>query len=174
MSQDQTEAPKSAAGEAHSGLTHFNAAGEAHMVDVGDKAVTHRVAVAGGKISMLPATFEMVCAGTHKKGDVLGIARVAGIMAAKRTSDLIPLCHPIGLTRVDVEFRPDAADNSVHCEVRAETRSQTGVEMEALIGLQVALATIYDMCKAVDRGMQMDAIRLLEKSGGKSGNYHAT
>ena len=161
-------------GSASSGLTHFNAAGEAHMVDVGEKAITHRVAVAGGTISMLPATFEMVCAGTHKKGDVLGIARVAGIMAAKRTSDLIPLCHPIGLTRVDVEFRPDAADNSVHCEVRAETHSQTGVEMEALIGLQVALATIYDMCKAVDRGMQMNAIRLLQKSGGKSGNYHAS
>ena len=161
-------------GSASSGLTHFNAAGEAHMVDVGDKAITHRVAVAGGTISMLPATFEMVCAGTHKKGDVLGIARIAGIMAAKRTSDLIPLCHPIGLSRVDVEFRTDAADSSVHCEVRAETHSQTGVEMEALIGVQVALATIYDMCKAVDRGMQMNAIRLLQKSGGKSGNYRAS
>ena len=167
------DAAGNAQGPASFGLTHFNASGEAHMVDVGEKAITHRVAVAGGTISMLPATFEMVCAGTHKKGDVLGIARVAGIMAAKRTSDLIPLCHPIGLTRVDVEFRPDAADNCVHCEVRAETNSQTGVEMEALIGLQVALATIYDMCKAVDRGMQMNAIRLLQKSGGKSGNYHA-
>jgi len=156
------------------GLTHFNAAGEAHMVDVGDKAVTHRAAVAGGRISMLPATFEMVCAGTHKKGDVLGIARVAGIMAAKRTSELVPLCHPIGLTRVDVAFRTEAADCAVHCEVRAETRSQTGVEMEALIGLQVALATIYDMCKAVDRGMCMSDIRLLEKSGGKSGDYRAS
>lgn len=155
------------------GLTHFNAAGEAHMVDVGDKAVTHRAAVAGGRISMLPATFEMVCAGTHKKGDVLGIARVAGIMAAKRTSELVPLCHPIGLTRVDVVFRTELADSSVHCEVRAETRSQTGVEMEALIGLQVALATIYDMCKAVDRGMCMTDIRLLEKIGGKSGDYRA-
>lgn len=143
------------------------------MVDVGDKAVTHRVAVAGGSISMLPATFEMVMAGTHKKGDVLGIARVAGIMAAKRTSELIPLCHPIGLTRVNVEFIPEVADSVVRCEVRAETRSQTGVEMEALIGLQVALATIYDMCKAVDRAMQMDGIRLLQKSGGKSGNYQA-
>jgi len=154
-------------------LTHFNASGEAHMVDVGDKAVTHRVAVAGGKISMLPATYEMVCAGTHKKGDVLGIARIAGIMAAKRTSDLIPLCHPIGLTRVDVEFFTQDADTSVECHVRAETRSQTGVEMEALIGLQVALATIYDMCKAVDRGMHMSDIRVLEKSGGKSGDYKA-
>lgn len=141
------------------------------MVDVGDKAITHRVAVAGGRISMLPATFEMVCAGTHKKGDVLGIARVAGIMAAKRTSELVPLCHPIGLTRVDVVFHTEPRDNSVRCEVRAETRSQTGVEMEALIGLQVALATIYDMCKAVDRGMHMDDIRVLEKSGGKSGDY---
>lgn len=141
------------------------------MVDVGDKAVTHRVAVAGGKISMLPATYAMVSAGTHKKGDVLGIARVAGIMAAKRTSDLIPLCHPIGLTRVEVNFFMEDADTTVRCEVRAETRSQTGVEMEALIGLQVALATIYDMCKAVDRGMQMGEIHLLEKSGGKSGDY---
>lgn len=143
------------------------------MVDVGDKAVTHRVAVAGGKISMLPATYAMVSAGTHKKGDVLGIARVAGIMAAKRTSDLIPLCHPIGLTRVEVNFFMEDADTTVRCEVRAETRSQTGVEMEALIGLQVALATIYDMCKAVDRGMQMGEIHLLEKSGGKSGDYRA-
>lgn len=154
-------------------LTHFNAAGNAHMVDVGDKAVTHRVAVAGGRITMLPATFEMVCAGTHKKGDVLGIARVAGIMAAKKTSELIPLCHPIGLTRVDVDFVTHDADTSVECRVRAEVHSQTGVEMEALIGLQVALATIYDMCKAVDRGMQMTDIRLLEKSGGKSGHYLA-
>lgn len=159
--------------ESSAALTHFNAAGEAHMVDVGDKAVTHRVAVAGGRISMLPATFDMVCAGTHKKGDVLGIARVAGIMAAKRTSELVPLCHPIGLTRVDVDFRTEAADSSVYCEVRAETRSRTGVEMEALIGLQVALATIYDMCKAVDRGMRMDDIRVLEKSGGKSGDFRA-
>ncbi len=160
--------------DSSSELTHFNDAGEAHMVDVGDKAVTHRVAIAGGQISMLPETYAMVCAGTHKKGDVLGIARVAGIMAAKKTSDLIPLCHPIGLTRVEVNFITEDADNSVKCEVRAETRSQTGVEMEALIGLQVALATIYDMCKAVDRGMLIGDIRLLEKSGGKSGDYRAT
>lgn len=176
-SSDESTSPgasRPGQGVSDSGLTHFNAAGEAHMVDVGDKAVTHRVAVAGGHISMLPATFEMVCAGTHKKGDVLGIARVAGIMAAKRTSELVPLCHPIGLTRVDVEFRTDAGDSAVHCEVRAETRSQTGVEMEALIGLQVALATIYDMCKAVDRGMRMNDIRVLEKSGGKSGDYRAS
>ena len=155
-------------------LTHFNDAGDAHMVDVGDKAITHRVAIAGGSITMLPETFSMVCAGTHKKGDVLGIARVAGIMASKRTSDLIPLCHPIGLTRVEVRFQPDEQTHSVLCEVQAETRSQTGVEMEALIGLQVALATIYDMCKAVDRGMQIANVRLLEKSGGKSGLYKAT
>ncbi len=155
-------------------LTHFNDAGEAHMVDVGDKAVSHRVAVAGGSISMLPETFAMISQGTHKKGDVLGIARVAGIMATKKTSDLIPLCHPIGLTRVAVEFELDASSHSVHCEVRAETHSQTGVEMEALVGLQMALATIYDMCKAVDRGMSMHNLRLLEKMGGKSGHYIGT
>ena len=155
-------------------LTHFNAAGDAHMVDVGDKDVTHRVAVAGGNIEMLPDTFQMVSAGTHKKGDVLGIARVAGIMASKRTSDLIPLCHPIGLTRVEVRFQLDAQANRVMCEVQAETHSQTGVELEALIGLQVALATIYDMCKAVDRGMQISGIRLLKKSGGKSGDFVAS
>jgi len=159
--------------QSNDGLTHFNAAGDAHMVDVGDKEITHRVAVAAGSISMFPETFAMVCAGTHKKGDVLGIARVAGIMASKRTSDLIPLCHPIGLTRLEVDFKFDEERHRVHCQVRAETRSQTGVEMEALIGLQIALATIYDMCKAVDRGMQMSGIRLLEKSGGKSGDYRA-
>ncbi len=154
-------------------LTHFNESGDAHMVDVGAKQVTHRVAVAGGSISMLSDTFAMVAAGTHKKGDVLGIARVAGIMASKRTSDLIPLCHPIGLTRVEVRFEMDEAAGKVLCQVQAETHSQTGVEMEALIGLQVALATIYDMCKAVDRGMQISDIRLLEKKGGKSGHYQA-
>jgi len=152
-------------------LTHFNAAGNAHMVDVGDKAVTHRVAVAGGLIRMLPETHAMVCAGTHKKGDVLGISRVAGIMAAKKTSELIPLCHPIGLPRVDIDFQTDRAENEIYCEVRAEVHSQTGVEMEALTGLQVALATIYDMCKAVDRGMVISEVRLLEKLGGKSGHY---
>jgi len=154
-------------------LTHFNESGNAHMVDVGDKEVTHRVAVAGGVISMLPETHAMICRGTHKKGDVLGISRVAGIMAAKKTSELIPLCHPIGLTRVDVEFQTDGSDTEVHCQVRAETRSQTGVEMEALTGLQVALATIYDMCKAVDRGMVISDVRLLEKKGGKSGHFKA-
>ncbi len=154
-------------------LTHFDAAGNAHMVDVGDKAVTHRIAVASGVIRMLPKTWRMVAEGSHEKGDVLGIARIAAIMAAKRTSELIPLCHPISLTRVDVTFELDAEPDSVRCAVRAETRSQTGVEMEALVGLQVALATIYDMCKAVDRGMRMEGIHLVEKSGGKSGNYHA-
>jgi len=154
-------------------LTHFNTAGEAHMVDVGDKSVTHRVAVACGHIEMLAATHDMVCQGTHKKGDVLGIARVAGIMAAKRTSDLIPLCHPIGLTRVAVDFETEAIPNAVVCTVTAETRSQTGVEMEALTALQIALLTIYDMCKAIDRGMTISAVRLLEKRGGKSGHYIA-
>lgn len=152
-------------------LTHFNQRGEAHMVDVGDKAVTHRVAIAGGSISMLADTLTMVSEGTHKKGDVLGIARVAGIMGAKKTSDLIPLCHPIGLTHVDISFRIEQASGRVLCEARTETRSQTGVEMEALTAVQVALLTIYDMCKAVDRGMTINDIRLLEKSGGKSGDY---
>jgi len=154
-------------------LTHFNEAGNAHMVDVGAKQVTHRVAVAGGFIRMQPETHAMVCAGTHKKGDVLGISRVAGIMAAKKTSELIPLCHPIGLTRVDIEFQTDVSDTEIHCQVRAEVHAQTGVEMEALIGLQVALATIYDMCKAVDRAMVISQVRLLEKQGGKSGHFKA-
>jgi len=154
-------------------LTHFDADGQAHMVDVGDKPETHRIAVAGGRIHMLPETLAMVQAGTHKKGDVLGIARIAGIMAAKRTSELVPLCHPIGLTRVEVEFQVEAADSLIKCQVRAETRSRTGVEMEALVGLQIALATIYDMCKAIDRGMTMTEIGLLEKSGGKSGDWLA-
>jgi len=152
-------------------LTHFNDAGEAHMVDVGDKSVTHRVALAAGEIVMEPATFAMVAAGTHKKGDVLGIARVAGIMATKRTSDLVPLCHPIGLTRVAVDFELDEQNATVRCECRAETHGQTGVEMEALTGVQVTLLTIYDMCKAVDRGMRIDSVRLMAKSGGKSADY---
>lgn len=152
-------------------LTHFNQRGEAHMVDVGDKDVTHRVAVAGGEIRMLPETLAMIAEGTHKKGDVLGIARIAGIMGAKRTSDLIPLCHPIGLTHVDIAFQIDTKENRVSCAARTETRSQTGVEMEALTAVQVALLTIYDMCKAVDRGMVIGDICLLEKAGGKSGNY---
>jgi len=152
-------------------LTHFNEAGDAHMVDVGDKAVTHRVALAAGNIVMQPETFAMVAAGTHKKGDVLGIARVAGIMATKRTSDLVPLCHPIGLTRVVVEFELDQQNATVRCECRTETHGQTGVEMEALTGVQVALLVIYDMCKSVDRGMRIDQVRLMAKSGGKSADY---
>ena len=152
-------------------LTHFNQAGEAHMVDVGEKSVTHRVAQAAGEIVMEPATFAMVASGTHKKGDVLGIARVAGIMATKRTSDLVPLCHPIGLTRVVLDFQLDEKSATVACQCRTETHGQTGVEMEALTGVQVALLTIYDMCKAVDRAMRIDSVRLMAKSGGKSADY---
>jgi len=154
-------------------LTHFNTAGEAHMVDVGDKAVTHRVAVAGGEISMKPETLAMIVQGDHKKGDVLGIARVAGIMASKKTSELIPLCHPIGLTHAEITFEIDEPANRVLCSARTETRSQTGVEMEALTAAQTALLTIYDMCKAVDRGMVINNIRVTEKSGGKSGSFKA-
>ncbi|OED39255.1 molybdenum cofactor biosynthesis protein C [Chromatiales bacterium (ex Bugula neritina AB1)] len=152
-------------------LTHFNQRGEAHMVDVGEKQITHRVAVAAGRITMQAATLAMIMKGDHRKGDVLGIARIAGIMAAKRTSDLVPLCHPIGLTHVEVDFSVNDTDNSVTCRARTETRSQTGVEMEALTSVQVALLTIYDMCKAMDRGMCMGDIRLLEKAGGKSGDW---
>ncbi|QYY32142.1 MULTISPECIES: cyclic pyranopterin monophosphate synthase MoaC [Cupriavidus] len=155
-------------------LTHFDTAGQAHMVDVGDKASTHRVAVATGTITMLPDTFALVRDGNAKKGDVLGIARVAAIMATKRTADLIPLCHPIGLTKVAVDFALDEAGSSITCTVRTETRGQTGVEMEALTGVQVALLTIYDMCKAVDRGMVMGNVKLLEKHGGKSGDWVST
>ena len=155
-------------------LTHFDQSGQAHMVNVGDKANTHRVAVATGKITMLPTTFEMVEAGNHKKGDVLGIARIAGIQASKRTADLIPLCHPLALTYVSLEFLLNKAESSISCQVRAETTGPTGVEMEALTAVQVALLTIYDMCKAVDRGMVMGDVKLLEKSGGKSGEWKAT
>ncbi len=147
-------------------LTHFDTAGQAHMVDVGDKAVTHRVAVATGTIRMLPATFALVRDGTAKKGDVLGVARIAAIQGAKRTSDLIPLCHPLALTKVAVDFELDEADYTVRCTVRAETRGQTGVEMEALTAVQVGLLSIYDMCKAVDRGMVIGDVRLMEKRGG--------
>jgi cyclic pyranopterin phosphate synthase len=154
-------------------LTHFDESGQAHMVNVGDKAATHRIAIATGKISMLPETLEMVEAGTHKKGDVLGIARIAGIQASKKTADLIPLCHPLALTHVSLEFQTNAKDNSITCQVKAETTGPTGVEMEALTAVQVALLTIYDMCKAVDRGMVMGDVKLLEKSGGKSGEWKA-
>jgi cyclic pyranopterin phosphate synthase len=154
-------------------LTHFDATGQAHMVDVGAKDETVRVALAAGSIRMLPGTLQLVADGSAKKGDVLGVARIAGIMAAKRTAELIPLCHPIALTRVAVEFDIDAAAGAVHCRARAETRGRTGVEMEALTAVQLALLTIYDMCKAVDRGMTITDVRLLEKHGGKSGDRMA-
>lgn len=153
-------------------LTHFNAAGAAHMVDVGDKAETARIAVAEGWIRMLPETLTRVRQGDHRKGDVLGIARVAGIMAAKKTADLVPLCHPLALTRVDIEFVTEDDPPGIHCRARVETRGRTGVEMEALTAVQIALLTVYDMCKAVDRGMVMQDIQLLEKRGGKSGYWH--
>ena len=152
-------------------LTHFNQTGDAHMVDVGGKNISHRIAVSEGRIRMLPETLAMIQQGSHKKGDVLGIARVAGIMAAKRTADLIPLCHPLALTHVSIELTPDSGQSEVYCQTRVETRGQTGVEMEARCATQVALLTIYDMCKAADRGMQIDQVRLREKSGGKSGHW---
>ena len=154
-------------------LTHFDERGAARMVDVGSKEETHRVAVAGGSIRMLPATLEIVRSGTAKKGDVLGVARIAGIQAAKRTSELVPLCHPVPLTSVAIEFTVDDAAARIECRATVECTARTGVEMEALAAVQVALLTIYDMCKAVDRGMTMDGIRLLEKRGGKSGTYRA-
>src|SRR6185436_1405004 len=154
-------------------LTHFDERGAARMVDVGDKAETRRVAVAGGSIRMLPATLEIVRSGTAKKGDVLGVARIAGIQAAKKTSELVPLCHPVPLTSVSIEFALDEPGSRVECRATVECTAKTGVEMEALAAVQVALLTIYDMCKAVDRGMTMDGIRLLEKRGGKSGDYIA-
>jgi len=154
-------------------LTHFDAQGQAHMVDVGAKPATHRVAVARGAIRMQRATLELIEQGTARKGDVLGVARIAAIQAAKRTSDLIPLCHPIALTRVAAEFELDPALPGVQCTVTAETVGATGVEMEALVAVQVGLATIYDMCKAADRGMVIDSVRLLEKHGGRSGDWVA-
>ena len=155
---------------AASSLTHFDAQGQAHMVDVGDKANTRRVAVTEGRITMLPATLALIQAGNAKKGDVLGIARIE---AAKKTSDLIPLCHPIALTRVAVEFEIEPDTHSVLCSATAECTGQTGVEMEALSAVSVALLTIYDMCKAVDRGMVIGGVRLMEKVGGKSGRFVA-
>jgi cyclic pyranopterin phosphate synthase len=154
-------------------LTHFDATGQAHMVDVAAKSDTHRIAVAAGTIRMQPATMALVVSGSAKKGDVLGIARIAAIMGAKRTSDLIPLCHPLAITRVAVDFEVDQAANSVHCRAQVETIGKTGVEMEALTAVQVGLLTIYDMCKAVDRGMVMTNVRVLEKHGGKSGDWNA-
>ncbi|MEI7783836.1 MAG: cyclic pyranopterin monophosphate synthase MoaC [Betaproteobacteria bacterium] len=156
-----------------SGLTHFDAQGQAHMVDVAAKAATHRVAVAAGRIHMQPATLAVIEQGTARKGDVLGVARIAGIMAAKKTSELIPLCHPLALTRVALEFSVDAAGSSIGCTATVETVGPTGVEMEALTAVQVALLTIYDMCKAIDRGMVMSDVKVLEKRGGKSGSWVA-
>lgn len=152
-------------------LTHFNQSGEAHMVDVGDKDNNERIAVAEGVIRMQPATLELIMQGKHKKGDVLGVARVAGIMAAKKTPELVPLCHPLMLTSVSIELEPDAATSSVKCRSTVKTVGQTGVEMEALCATQVTLLTIYDMCKAVDRGMRIQDIHLSHKSGGKSGTF---
>ena len=154
-------------------LTHFDARGQAHMVDVSGKSNTHRVALAAGRMLMQPATLAIILSGTATKGDVLGIARIAGIQAAKRTSDLIPLCHPLALTRVAIEFAADEAQSSLTCTAQVETVGPTGVEMEALTAVQVALLTVYDMCKAVDRGMVMADTRLLEKHGGKSGSFMA-
>jgi cyclic pyranopterin phosphate synthase len=156
-------------------LTHFDAKGQAHMVDVGGKAATHRVAVATGRIQMLAATLALIESGTAKKGDVLGIARIAGIQGAKRTSDLIPLCHPLALTRVAVDFEvlSNCLVPTIVCSATAETVGQTGVEMEALTAVQVALLTIYDMCKAADRGMVITDVKLVEKQGGKSGHWTA-
>jgi cyclic pyranopterin phosphate synthase len=155
-------------------LTHFNAAGEAHMVDVGEKPASARRAVAEGRILVEAETLALIRTGGHKKGDVLGIARVAGIMAAKKTADLVPLCHPLALTRVDIDLTTATAPPAVNCVVTVETRGQTGVEMEALTAVQITLLTIYDMCKAVDRGMTIDQVRLIEKQGGKSGHWQRT
>lgn len=155
-------------------LTHFNPAGEAQMVDVGAKSATHRVAVAVGHIQMQPKTLDRIITGNHAKGDVLGIARIAGIMGAKRTADLIPLCHPLALTHIAVDLQPLPERSAVRCQATVETHGRTGVEMEALTAVQIALLTIYDMCKSVDRGMIMTDIGLLEKSGGQSGVWIAS
>lgn len=152
-------------------LTHFDREGAARMVDVSGKPITHRVAVAEGVIHMQLQTLELILEGKHRKGDVLGVARVAGIMAAKKTAALIPLCHPLALTRVELALTPDTKENAVHCRAQVETNERTGVEMEALMAVQIALLTVYDMCKAADRGMVIDRVRLLEKSGGRSGTW---
>lgn len=152
-------------------LTHFDNQGQAHMVDVGDKAHTRRIATATGTISMLASTLSLIQSGNTKKGDVLGIARIAAIQASKKTADLIPLCHPISLSKVAVDFGVDEKNSCIICTVTAETTGQTGVEMEALTAVNVGLLTIYDMCKAVDRGMTISDIKLHEKQGGKSGHW---
>lgn len=150
---------------------HFNQAGEAHMVDVGAKAITQRTAVTEGYIEMHPETLQIILAGEHKKGDVLAIARIAGIMASKKTADLIPLCHPLPITHVEINLRAETEKNRIRCQTTVKTNSQTGVEIEALCATQIALLTIYDMCKALDRGMVIQSVQLLEKNGGKSGHW---
>jgi cyclic pyranopterin phosphate synthase len=152
-------------------LTHFNKKGEAHMVNVGDKSSTHRIAIADGSIRMQAETLQHIESGSHKKGEVLGIARVAGIMAAKKTAELIPLCHPLSLSHIEISLEIKPADNAIYCQAHVETTGQTGVEMEALQAVQTSLLTIYDMCKAIDRGMTIESVGLLEKSGGKSGTW---
>lgn len=170
MSKDTSQ---DAGQSGNQGLTHFDASGQAHMVDVGAKADTKRVGIATGTIRMKPETLAVIRSGSSKKGDVLGIARIAAIMAAKKTSDLIPLCHPLALTRVAVDFSLDSVEAAIRCTAQVETTGKTGVEMEALTAVQVGLLTIYDMCKAIDRGMVMTDVRLLEKHGGKSGDWVA-
>ena len=152
-------------------LTHFNESGAAQMVDVGGKTISERLAVAEGCIDMLPDTLALILAGGHAKGDVLGVARIAGIMAAKKTAELIPLCHPVPLTHVDISFQSQPEHNRLRCVATTRTQDRTGVEMEALAATQIALLTVYDMCKAVDRGMTIHSVRLLEKAGGKSGHW---
>ena len=154
-------------------LSHFNHEGQAHMVDVGSKAISQRTAVACGCIQMKAETLQKIREGRHGKGDVLGVARIAAIMAAKRTADLIPLCHPLALTKVSVDFKLDEGNSQVNCRAQVNTAGQTGVEMEALTAVQVGLLTVYDMCKAIDRAMSINGVRLLRKSGGKSGDWIA-
>ncbi|NOU13469.1 MAG: cyclic pyranopterin monophosphate synthase MoaC [Methylococcaceae bacterium] len=150
---------------------HFNQVGEAHMIDVGAKSVTERTAITEGYIEMLPETLQLIIAGEHKKGDVLAVARIAGIMASKKTADLIPLCHPLPITHVEIKLMPELDKHRVRCQTTVKTNGQTGVEMEALTATQIALLTIYDMCKGLDRGMIIQSVQLLEKSGGKSGHW---
>jgi cyclic pyranopterin phosphate synthase len=152
-------------------LTHFNQSGEAHMVDVGAKAVTQRTAVTEGYIEMQPETLQIIINGGHKKGDVLAIARIAGIMAGKKTADLIPLCHPLPITHIEINLSAEIEKNRIRCQTTVKTNGQTGVEIEALCATQIALLTIYDMCKAVDRGMAIQSVQLLEKDGGKAGRW---
>jgi cyclic pyranopterin monophosphate synthase len=150
---------------------HFNQAGEAHIVDIGEKPMTQRIAITEGFIEMQPDTLKKIVEMSHKKGDVLAIARIAGIMACKKTSELIPLCHPLSLTHVEIDLIPELEFNRIRCQVTVKTIGQTGVEMEALTATQIALLTIYDMCKGIDRGMVIQSVRLLEKEGGKSGHW---